>query len=113
MFGPEAPAGPPVERAPGGPYPAPKLIDRRAAPRRNLPMPLTADPPAPAADSEAGVLPPGLSKSQRAMLETGLRYVRSSLTMEMCEPASPTARERDAALGELEELENLLGMKPR
>ena len=55
----------------------------------------------------------GFSPSQREMLETGLRFVRSSLTMNVQEPTDGVVSERDAALSELGELERLLGMKPR
>ena len=57
-------------------------------------MPATADRPARSAAAHPGraALPEDLSAGQREMIETGLRYVRSSLTMEVCEPTSPVAR---------------------
>ena len=54
-----------------------------------------------------------LSPQQREMLETGLRFVRSSLTMEVQEPTEQVVSRRDAALGELADLERRFGMKPR
>lgn len=55
----------------------------------------------------------GLSAKQREMLETGLRFVRSSLTMDVQEPTDAVVTKRDAALQELADLERRFAMKPR
>ena len=55
----------------------------------------------------------GLSPKQREMLETGLRFVRSSLTMDVQEPTDAVVAKRSAALEELADLERRFAMKPR
>ena len=74
-------------------------------------MPATAAPPA--ADRGSAVDFESLSPKQRELLETGLRYVRSSLTMDVQEPTEKVVATRSAALDQLEELEKRFGMKPR
>ena len=74
-------------------------------------MPLAA-PPAAAARG-AGAHLDALSPQQREMLETGLRFVRSSLTMDVQEPTETVIASREAALHQLAELERQFGMKPR
>ena len=61
----------------------------------------------------AGADTDALSAQQREMLETGLRFVRSSLTMNVQEPTDAVVSERDAALRELADLERRFAMKPR
>ena len=70
-------------------------------------MPATAAPPRTVAEADA------LSPEQRRMLETGLRFVRSSLTMDVQEPTASVVATRDAALDQLDDLERRFGMKPR
>ena len=76
-------------------------------------MPATAAPPRTGSPDPGGVDSDALSPKQREMLETGLRFVRSSLTMDVQEPTDTVVSQRDAALSELAELERLFGMKPR
>ena len=64
-------------------------------------------------DKTAGADAGTLSARQREMLETGLRFVRSSLTMEVQEPTEEVVTRRDAALRELADLERRFAMKPR
>ena len=61
----------------------------------------------------AGADTAGLSRRQREMLETGLRFVRSSLTMDVQEPTDEVVSRRSAALEELADLERRFAMKPR
>ena len=70
-------------------------------------MPATAAPPRTVAEADA------LSPEQRQMLETGLRFVRSSLTMDVQEPTEKVVATRTAALNQLDDLERRFGMKPR
>lgn len=73
-------------------------------------MPIAAKPDAAlGADASVG----SLSKKQLEMLETGLRFVRSSLTMDVQEPTEKVVASRTAALDQLAELERHFGMKPR
>ena len=69
--------------------------------------------PAAALPEIAGADTAGLSASQREMLETGLRFVRSSLTMNVQEPTDDVVSRRSAALRELDDLERRFAMKPR
>ncbi|MFH5803167.1 hypothetical protein [Alienimonas sp. DA493] len=71
----------------------------------------TAAPPDAARGIGASV--ESLSPQQREMLETGLRFVRSSLTMDVQEPTEKVVASRNAALTQLAELERHFGMKPR
>ena len=72
-------------------------------------MPASA-PPAP---RTAGADADALTPQQREMLETGLRFVRSSLTMDVQEPTPKFVAGRSAALDQLADLERRFGMKPR
>jgi hypothetical protein len=72
-------------------------------------VPATAALPA----ADLGADPESLSPQQREMLVTGLRFVRSSLTMDVQEPTDAVVAKRSAALDQLADLERRFGMKPR
>ncbi|NNJ27036.1 hypothetical protein [Alienimonas chondri] len=74
-------------------------------------MPIAAPPEA--ASRGVGAPVEALSAKQLEMLETGLRFVRSSLTMDVKEPTDSVVASRTAALDQLAELERHFGMKPR
>ncbi|MEM9702764.1 MAG: hypothetical protein AAF907_10020, partial [Planctomycetota bacterium] len=75
------------------------------------PVTIAAQPEA--ASGGLGATVDSLSPTQREMLQTGLRFVRSSLTMDVQEPTEKVIASRSAALDQLEELERRFGMKPR
>ncbi len=79
-------------------------------------MPIAAPPAAPvrgSGDAIEALSPGALSPKQREMLQTGLRFVRSSLTMNVQEPTDSVVADRAAELDQLAELERHFGMKPR
>jgi hypothetical protein len=46
----------------------------------------------------------GLTPAQRELLLSGLRFVRSSVTLEICEPTPEVVEKRDHRINEIENL---------
>ena len=68
-------------------------------------MPATALSSAPSFTPE---LETAFTEEQAELLKTGLRFVRSSLLMEIQEPTEENVTRRETRIGEVEELERKL-----